>query len=142
MCHSVVKKGSPASLLLQFTTFNSRTRCLCSSVSTRLLHALLPLLIHPLPPLHFLPFLAWITLCILQGSAQHHLFQEMLPEASDCAENPSWVFSPETVYIYSLLLLRYIDILWLYICLQYKIYILAPKAMLCTFLKLNQLLLN
>lgn len=47
-----------------------------------------------------------------------------------------------TLCIYSLLLLRYIDIIWLYICPRYKTYILASRAMPYTCSELSQLLLN
>lgn len=126
----MVPIASPASLLLQFTASSSRTpRCLWSPVLTMLLYAFLPSPIHHLPRMHVSPVLAWLTLCILQVSAQHHLFQEMLPEAPGWAKGPSWVFSQELVCIYSLLLLGYIDIIWLHICLPYKTYILAPRAL-------------
>lgn len=101
MGHSIVLKGpvkrSSQPHLQSHTAVHSfqlwTPSCLWSPIATTLLYAFLPLLTHPLPRMHFSPFLAWLTLCTPQGSAQHHSFQEMFPEAPDEARDPFWVFS-------------------------------------------------
>lgn len=95
--------------LLLFTAVESKiSSCLGSPAPIMLLHALLPLLVYPLPEMHFSPFLAWLASCILQRTAQESSLPGDVPEAPDWAKDPLWVFSQEPVHPCSLPLLRYL----------------------------------
>ena len=107
------KRGSqmyvqPPFLLLFAAVESKISSFLGSPAPVMLLHALLPLLVRPLPGKHFSPFLAWLTFCILQGTAQESSLPGDVPEAPDWAKDPLWVFSQEPVHPCSFPLLRYL----------------------------------